>query len=1167
MYKRIVCMLISLCMSTAVFAQETGNIGEIIKTEITAEETVENQSDESEEDVEIKAETDTEDEEKGESYINEKNTEDNQTENEEDEVNEITVVENKSEKSQSDELPNITLQVKDAPTTNYEAAKEIDLSATVAYMQKNTNQFITVNLLDEKHNVLAIDRKSEYLSYESLSPDIVEVSNSGSTKGRMQGKKYGSSTIVVTYSNGDKKLTKKMIATCYESERTPYSTSYGDTVTDPFGYTNQTVYKKVNNQVAVSPYTEAFSIWFFDDLQCEGRMVYIPAGYPIYLRASKYNPNYYITNENKPEAFSFESVEYARSYGWHQAAGVCYIDTEDDEKWVLKMYLDGNLMLAATVRESGLNYLTGMEAAMFKGDFTMLTNKWTYTGETKNTIEARAGNITAPSKGTIAPTGQDGKTTALTFKSEYPIDSVSAAKKIKLKKGSATQIAGGGGTEVEANVEVDGKTITVTPKFPLEYNTNYAIKVEQSLMSPGVDLARPMMLANAYTISFKTSEDDVTVSDITLTDKTYSFNIKNNTSGTVSIYAVMSTFDSDGKIIETVSKKISMTDQTPVPESIAVTENFANAEIYFWNSVNSEKIKSYDRKLMNTKSAGNAVTPSTSSFVNVTLKDAVNTLYVGGFNQRKMQGVPVTVRIVKPVADFSDEYKDYKTATDSNFNDIYYRCEEILTNADGSFSYSFKMDGLNGLYQIIVNMPDGEAFVKEFNYTDINIINDAMARLKGSDETTIESNFAFAQNRLGLIDKRFNNLANKQFVYNFMLSKITSLGDQFTLEAARSAFEVALEYAYNAENPTGLKEWLAQDANEWPLKDTAVHNAFMNMSDAKVALVANYLKSSATLQQFADNFKQGVIMTELKTIGNKNIVLTTFAQFPETAIVDKSDYEQLTDTGKDNVNTTFLQQVKSKNTVSEAIALYEYLAQEELRIQNITNSSSDGGHFDGNGGGSYVPSPRPDETIFETPPSTMPEETPDWYVDSSTVDVFSDLTSAEWAKEFINALYAQGIISGVGDGKFAPNNNVKREEIAKMIVVALNLEETQGEIPKFRDVDENSWYYNYVKIAYQHGIIDGIGDNLFGVGEPATREAVATMICRAAEAKGIYLDDVITIYPFDDKDSISEWAVESVEILRESMIINGMYANMFVPKNNITRAETAKLIYGLLQYK
>ena len=75
------------------------------------------------------------------------------------------------------------------------------------------------------------------------------------------------------------------------------------------------------------------------------------------------------------------------------------------------------------------------------------------------------------------------------------------------------------------------------------------------------------------------------------------------------------------------------------------------------------------------------------------------------------------------------------------------------------------------------------------------------------------------------------------------------------------------------------------------------------------------------------------------------------------------------------------------------------------------------------------------------------------------------------------------------------------------------------------------------------------------------------MICRAADAKGMYLDDVITIYPFDDRDSISEWAVESVEILRESMIINGMYGNMFVPKNNITRAETAKLVYGLLQYE
>ena len=1052
--------------------------------------------------------------------------------------------------------------------------KDIDLSATIPYMAKNAGQYITVNLLDKDYNVQNIDRKSDYLSYVSMSPDVVEVSNEGNTKGRMTGRKYGSSTIVVTYNDGTKNITKKMIATCYASEKVPNNSSvHGEEVDDPYGYTNQSVYKSVSKQVASAPYAEVLTMWFFDDLSCAGKVTNVPVGYLLDIRVSTSSPNYYMQIENITSDYSYEAVEYLRTYGWHQATYIFYRDPSNSDRNIAKVYLDGNLMCSATCNTGGVGYLNGMGAAVgtnrFKGDFTMTTNNWTYSGEATNSLEARAGNIIAPSQGTISPADENGNPTPLTFRSVNPVDANSVSGNVKLKKGTAAQIAGGGGTEVRANIKVDGNLITVTPEYPLEYNTSYAIRVENTLMSSPADLGRPMLLANAYTITFKTSEDDVTVSGVSLSGKTYSFTAKNNTTSEQTLYAVMSTFDAEGKIVETITKKLTLADQNPLPETITVTEDFTKAEIYFWDSINTEKIKSFNRNLTHTRTVGEAVTPSEESFVNVTMRDADDTLLISGFNQRKMQGVPITVRIVNPTADFSAEYKDYKTVSDTNFSDIYYRCEEVLTNADGSFSYSFDMDGINGLHQIIVNMPDGEVFTEEFNFTAIGLINEAMTILKGSNADTIEANFLSVKNKLGMIDRRFDNLTNKQFVYNFMLSKIASLGDSFDLEKARSTFKTALEYAYNAENPAGLKEWLKQDGNEWTLKNTAVHNVFMDMSTTKVGLVADNLKTSTDLADFTNKFKNGVIMTELKLIGNKNVVLTTFNRFPETAGVDTSDYSQLrTDERKDNVNLAFMEQVKLKNTYSEAISLFEYLAEEELRLQNLEGSDGDGGYIGGGGGGgSYVPSPRPQGTIFESPPNTMPEGIPDWYVEPSTIEVFSDLSNAEWAKECINALYAQGIINGVGDGKFAPNNHVKREEIAKMIVVALNLEATEGEAPEFADVDKNSWYYEYVKIAYQHGIIAGVGDNRFGVGEFATREAVATMICRAADAKGMYLDDVITIYPFDDRDSISEWAVESVEILRESMIINGMYGNMFVPKNNITRAETAKLVYGLLQYK
>ena len=178
--------------------------------------------------------------------------------------------------------------------------------------------------------------------------------------------------------------------------------------------------------------------------------------------------------------------------------------------------------------------------------------------------------------------------------------------------------------------------------------------------------------------------------------------------------------------------------------------------------------------------------------------------------------------------------------------------------------------------------------------------------------------------------------------------------------------------------------------------------------------------------------------------------------------------------------------------------------------------------------------------------------------------IFCDIANVEWAKNAINSLAEKGIVSGKGEGKFAPMDNIKREEFVQMIVKAFNLSGSDTEM-QFDDVNADEWYFPSIKTAYSLGIINGIDGNSFGTGRFITRQDMAAIILRTArklgKTFGNYEEEAE--YFADDTD-ISEYAKEAVYALRNGKIIAGMDGNRFEPKSNATRAQAAVIIYALI---
>lgn len=171
----------------------------------------------------------------------------------------------------------------------------------------------------------------------------------------------------------------------------------------------------------------------------------------------------------------------------------------------------------------------------------------------------------------------------------------------------------------------------------------------------------------------------------------------------------------------------------------------------------------------------------------------------------------------------------------------------------------------------------------------------------------------------------------------------------------------------------------------------------------------------------------------------------------------------------------------------------------------------------------------------------------------------------EWAKDFIEVLAARHIISGVDNDNFKPFNNITRAEFCKMLISTLDSIPKDSKIV-FGDVDKSKWYYEYINAAAALGLVEGY-DGMFKPDDFITREAMVTMVLRAARLEKYGQSNMSGDLSFEDSDSISDWSREAILFAKQNGIIKGVGNNKFEPKKNATRAEVAVIVYKLLKLK
>ena len=173
---------------------------------------------------------------------------------------------------------------------------------------------------------------------------------------------------------------------------------------------------------------------------------------------------------------------------------------------------------------------------------------------------------------------------------------------------------------------------------------------------------------------------------------------------------------------------------------------------------------------------------------------------------------------------------------------------------------------------------------------------------------------------------------------------------------------------------------------------------------------------------------------------------------------------------------------------------------------------------------------------------------------------FTD-SQTTWAYSYIYYAYENGIVNGVGENLFAPDNKVTR---AQLMVLMARMKRAgtmlYSEVEsKYTDVPKGAWYHDAVVYLETMGYLDNYKEKTLNPTGEVTREEVAYMLCRIFPYRGT----IWRVGSYTDRDKIGTYALNAVDSLYTLGIMVGDDNKSFRPTDSLSRAELVTILYRL----
>lgn len=180
---------------------------------------------------------------------------------------------------------------------------------------------------------------------------------------------------------------------------------------------------------------------------------------------------------------------------------------------------------------------------------------------------------------------------------------------------------------------------------------------------------------------------------------------------------------------------------------------------------------------------------------------------------------------------------------------------------------------------------------------------------------------------------------------------------------------------------------------------------------------------------------------------------------------------------------------------------------------------------------------------------------------------FLDVKKSDWYYAPVNYVYEKNLFSGMGEHLFGPGEPMTRAMLVTVLyqmagAPAQELSAASG--VTLYDVPESAWYAPYVKWGVAQGVAAGTGDGGFAPESPVTREQVVVMLRSfAANYLGQSVSGGADLSVYQDLNKVSDWALEAMAWAVSQGVVSGSLTNEVLtlnPQYSANRAEVAAML-------
>ena len=183
----------------------------------------------------------------------------------------------------------------------------------------------------------------------------------------------------------------------------------------------------------------------------------------------------------------------------------------------------------------------------------------------------------------------------------------------------------------------------------------------------------------------------------------------------------------------------------------------------------------------------------------------------------------------------------------------------------------------------------------------------------------------------------------------------------------------------------------------------------------------------------------------------------------------------------------------------------------------------------------------------------------------SVLDAYRDIPARHWGRPYIEKAVGLDLMKGTSPSAFAPDLAMTRGMFVTVLGNLAGVKNTDSGKTDFTDVDENAWYAPYVAWAVNNGITSGVGGGKFAPEATITRQEMAVFMVSYCKYAGIELEREKTV-DFKDADTIDGWARDAVRAVTEAGLLGDTGSGNFSPMASATRAQAATMLVNFVEH-